>query len=259
MKTSQDIDTFNYARYENDIPVERLAMHKETPAEDHFRQLIDIRLHYLRSFAAGQKVLDIGCGTGDYLFEIREIIASGCGVDYTEKAVGAAQSKKAALSAANLEFMKANARQLPLTDATFGLVYSFSALACIPDVHEVVAEVGRVLAPGGVAVLEFGNLRSLNTFVCQAHPELAATCHVTTGEMRRAVRKAGLTVIEWRAFGLLPYWADRPKWLQPFLHPAWKRVMQTRVFGRMLDEWASNTFVFRPWAYRHFVMARKMK
>ena len=67
----------------------------------------------------------------------------------------------------------------------------------------------------------------------------------------------GLSVIEHRAFQILPLWADRPGWLWPLLHPKWKKLMAHRVRGRMIDEWISNLPGLKSLAFRHIIVAEK--
>jgi SAM-dependent methyltransferase len=50
---------------------------------------------------------------------------------------------------------------LPFPDASFDAAYSFKVLAHVEDIRAAMAEVHRVLRPGGVAALEFYNKRSI--------------------------------------------------------------------------------------------------
>ena len=52
-------------------------------------------------------------------------------------------------------------RSFPFEDASFDVVYSFKVLAHVPDIERALEEVARVLAPGGTAILEFYNPKSL--------------------------------------------------------------------------------------------------
>jgi SAM-dependent methyltransferase len=54
----------------------------------------------------------------------------------------------------------AAATGLPFGDATFDLVYSCKVLPHVPDIRAALAEVARVLRPGGTAFVEFYNRQS---------------------------------------------------------------------------------------------------
>jgi ubiquinone/menaquinone biosynthesis C-methylase UbiE len=257
MSTPRDIENFNHQRFEHDYTVERLGILKGLSPDDYFRKLLKVKFGFVRKYGARKNVLDIGCGNGDFLFELKDVVLNGTGIDYTDKGINAAIAQKQSLGIPNLSFMKANARALPFDDGSFDVVYSFSALAVMPNITEVVKEMNRVLKKDGVAILELGNLRSLNTFVCNACPELAHHCHLTIKEMKAVIKESNFEVLEWRSFGIFPYWEERPIWLRPLLHPRWKWLFQKEVNGKMLDEWVCNIFLFKPWAYRHFLICQK--
>ena len=255
--TPEEIEQFNQKKYEEDYSLSQISLDRSKDREDFFGKLVQIKLALLREYAAGKGVLDLGCGNGDYLFEIRDIVSSGKGIDYTDKAVLQAKIKREKLGAVHLDFIKTNARALPFDNETFDLTFSFSTLFYIPWVEEAIQEISRTLKSQGVAVLELGNLWSLNTFVCRAYPEWAQPCHIKVSEMKRYFREAGFQILQWRAFQILPYWGERPGWLRPLLHPFWKKFFQREIGGKMLDEWICHAGFLRPVAFRQLIVCRK--
>jgi ubiquinone/menaquinone biosynthesis C-methylase UbiE len=206
----------------------------------------------------GGLLVDLCCAAGGHLLEAApDRGAPMLGIDFSHRYVVEAGKLAAEQGVTNVTFVQADARQLPLAAATAQQLYCFSSLYAIPRVHEVVSEVGRILAPGGTAILDFGNRRSLNAFVLRYYPEWPRIHPITLGEIRRAVDQAGLDVVRHRSFQLLPMWADRPSWLWPLLHPFWNRVLGRRVFGRMIDEWISSMPLLRAFAFRHLIVCRK--
>ena len=215
-----------------------------------------MRLTLLDKYVKGN-VLDLCCGTGDYLFRIRDKIKTGLGIDYASKVIIEACAKKKRAHSENLHFIVGNARQLPLREKAFDLVYSFSSLWYIPQVKEVIQGVAGSLKPYGIAILELGNLSSLNTLVCRAYPEYAISCHIKIKEMREIIAQAGLKIIAWRKFQILPFWGIRPPVLKPLLHPLWKKTLEKEINGIMLDEWLSGLPILRNFAFRHTFICQK--
>jgi SAM-dependent methyltransferase len=102
--------------------------------------------------AAGERVLDLGCGAGtDSLVAAQMVGADGhvTGIDMTAPMLAKARAAAAEMGVANVEFVEAEAEQLPFGDASFDVVISNGVIDLIPDKDAVFAELNRVLASGG--------------------------------------------------------------------------------------------------------------
>ena len=104
--------------------------------------------------AAGKRVLDAGCGTG---YGANMLAASGAaeviGVDIAEAVVEAAR----ATAPANVTFSVADVHDLPFEDDTFDLIACFEVIEHVEGRDEVIAELGRVLAPSGILAISSPN------------------------------------------------------------------------------------------------------
>jgi SAM-dependent methyltransferase len=127
------------------------------------------------------RVLDLGCGTGHSFSELapRETV----GVDLSA----------AALTGQDRETHVADMRALPFPKASFDSVLSVQSIEHVPDPERVLAEVVRVLRPGGVAVfvtpnrLEFAHPEEIIDpyhYVEYDAGELRALCAPFFGEVR---------------------------------------------------------------------------
>lgn len=105
-------------------------------------------------FLPGKRVLEVGCGTGLVLARLAPHAASAVGVDLSPGMLARARDR-------GLEVHEGSATALPFGDHSFDVVCSFKVLAHVPDIEGALREVARVLRPGGVAILEFYNRRSL--------------------------------------------------------------------------------------------------
>jgi arsenite methyltransferase len=102
--------------------------------------------------APGERVLDLGAGAGtDSLLAAQMVGEQGhvTGIDMTPEMLAKARAAAAAMGAANVEFVEADAERLPFPDASFDVVISNGVIDLIPDKDAVFAELHRVLIPGG--------------------------------------------------------------------------------------------------------------
>jgi len=100
----------------------------------------------------GERVLDLGSGGGiDVLLSARRVGPSGFayGVDMTDDMLTLARANAAKAGAANVEFRKGEIEALPLPDASVDVVISNCVINLSTDKPAVLAEMFRVLVPGG--------------------------------------------------------------------------------------------------------------
>lgn len=100
----------------------------------------------------GDTVLDIGCGAGfDSLIAAMQAGPAGrvISVDMTEAMLEKARASATEAGAGNIEFRAGLAESLPVNDASIDVVISNGVFNLCPDKVAVMAEVHRVLKPGG--------------------------------------------------------------------------------------------------------------
>ncbi len=115
------------------------------------------RLADLAGVRPGTRALDLACGTGDIAFELAARGARVVGLDLTPRMIELARVKpvprRAAVAPA---FLVGDMMALPFPDASFDLVTAGYGLRNVPIVETALAEIGRVLRPGGrVLSLDF--------------------------------------------------------------------------------------------------------
>jgi SAM-dependent methyltransferase len=100
----------------------------------------------------GAIVLDLGCGAGtDLLIAAQMTGPSGrvIGVDMTPAMLERAAASARAMGVEKVELHEALIESLPLADASVDVVISNGVLDLVPDKDAVLAEIDRVLRPGG--------------------------------------------------------------------------------------------------------------
>jgi 2-polyprenyl-3-methyl-5-hydroxy-6-metoxy-1,4-benzoquinol methylase len=112
------------------------------------------RYWWVRSLAAGRRVLDAGCGVAYGSQILHDAAASEVvGVDRSPEIVDAARSRVSA----SIRLECADLRDLPLPGGRFDLIVCFEVIEHVEDPEPVLRELKRVLAPGGVLAVSTPN------------------------------------------------------------------------------------------------------
>jgi SAM-dependent methyltransferase len=101
-------------------------------------------------------VLDLACGVGYGTAHLAAVARSVVGADVSEEAVRYAGSRYAA---SNVSYVVADATSLPFGAGAFDTVCSFETIEHLPDRDAYLAEVVRVLRPGGTYVVSTPHAR----------------------------------------------------------------------------------------------------
>ncbi len=250
-----NLDIYNTLYSDEHLSISKAGM------DSYSREMTNIRFELIQRYGTGARVVDLCCGTGSYLLPSLQYFQEAIGVDFSSNMLNILKGNLENRMPRNLTILQEDARQLSIRSESVDFVFSFTSLYTVPHVGRAIAEIGRILRPRGIAVFELGNLWSLNTFVSKwAHAKqgIAKPFHITYPDMLRNIRDAGLTVLQTRVFQLLPMWGG-PLWLRPLVDSRWRRVMEVKIGGRMLDERISSLWPFRFLAFRHLFLCEKRK
>ncbi len=136
--------------------------------EPYHRMLDELEVGIVERYGAGRDVLEVGCGTGLVLEKVAQFARTASGID-----LSAGMLAKAA--ARGLPVAQASATALPIASESVDVAYSFKVLAHIPDIKTALAEMARVVRPGGWVLAEFYNARSLRRLVKALKPASAVS------------------------------------------------------------------------------------
>lgn len=108
-----------------------------------------------RDIFAGKRVLDAGCGSGNYTFAIAEFGAARVvGIDLGIRGLEFARQKaKHSVAGEVVEYVEASATSIPYPDDHFDVVWSNSVVHVCGDYERALSEAARVLRPGGTMFL----------------------------------------------------------------------------------------------------------
>jgi demethylmenaquinone methyltransferase / 2-methoxy-6-polyprenyl-1,4-benzoquinol methylase len=103
------------------------------------------RLIALADLQAGDRMLDLACGTGDLVFAAARLARYGIGLDVTHRMLELAASKRPR----NVALVTGDMIALPFGGARFDVVTTGYGLRNVPDLRQAIREIARILAPGG--------------------------------------------------------------------------------------------------------------
>jgi demethylmenaquinone methyltransferase/2-methoxy-6-polyprenyl-1,4-benzoquinol methylase len=108
--------------------------------------------------APEHRVVDLACGTGDLTFAVSRLVPQGevLGLDVAEPMIHLAQQRLRRLQVPNVSFQVGDMMALPFPEGSVDGVTVGYGLRNVPDPHRALAEIHRVLRPGGfLASLDF--------------------------------------------------------------------------------------------------------
>ena len=177
----------------------------------------------LLSPKAGERILDLGCGTGHLTAQIAATGVDVIGIDRSPEMISQAHAQFP-----KLHFEVADARHL-LFERQFDAVFSNAVLHWIVEPELVVRSVARALVPGGRFVAEFGgkgNVRRMTDAINRAYAKFSIEhgladntwYYPSVAEYSSLLEKEGLEVREAQLFDRPTRLEDGEKGLEVWLH-----------------------------------------
>jgi ubiquinone/menaquinone biosynthesis C-methylase UbiE len=117
---------------------------------------------------AGQRVLDLGSGTGCPAVLAAQAVGDAgrvLGLDLAEQMLHAARRKAERLGLANVRFQTADVTNLSFETASYDAVLSRFCLMFLPDIPRAMGEIARVLKPGGYFAAAVWSAAEKNPFI----------------------------------------------------------------------------------------------
>jgi ubiquinone/menaquinone biosynthesis C-methylase UbiE len=148
----------------------------------------------------GDRLLDVGCGTGAAVRAAAEVVERAMGVDLSPKMLTQARERARGLS--NVEFVEGDSENLPFGDGEFTAVLCTTSLHHYPHPDAAAREMARVLAPDGRAVIGDGTsdaiVMRVADFLCRTFEPGHVRFH-RAEDLRRLLEGAGFERTERRS------------------------------------------------------------
>jgi 2-polyprenyl-6-hydroxyphenyl methylase/3-demethylubiquinone-9 3-methyltransferase len=167
---------------------------------------------------AGRDVLDLGCGGGLLAERFATAGARVVGIDPLTACCRAAATHARA-AALPIRYVQMAGERLALADNSFDVAVAADVLEHVNDLPRVIAEVGRVLRPGGTFVFDTINRTWLSRLVlvwlgervlkvvpCGTHDPAR---FIRPAELRARLTAAGMRLRQTRGLGPVGWWGGR--------------------------------------------------
>jgi SAM-dependent methyltransferase len=167
----------------------------------------------LLGLSHGHSVLDVACGPGNFTRAFGRAVGEdglAVGIDASETMLARGARDNADSEAANVALVRGDATALPFSDAGFDAVCCFAALHLFDEPLEALAEMARVLAPGGRIAIMTSIRRSVAPAPLKPVVERASGMRVfEPDEIVAALQSAGFGEVRQRVSGLVQFVGGR--------------------------------------------------
>lgn len=161
----------------------------------------------LEAVRGARRVLEIGVGTGRLLAQVEAPVRVG---------VDVAAGMLAHAVRRGLRVVRAHAEQLPFTDGSFDAVISGGGVLRYVDTQRTLAEIARVLTPGGRAALHQFGARTWSPRRGARTPDARVRELERVEDLTDPARRAGFRIgkiVRWRTLPVPPHAVEVPAWL----------------------------------------------
>ncbi len=165
--------------------------------------------------------LEFACGTGSTALRLAPSVGSFTASDISGEMIAIAREKQATAGAVNgagtLTFVQSALETLTSPGESFDVIMGFSAVHLVPDLGDGLAQVHRLLKPGGLFISKTPCLGDMNPLILAALPVMrffGKAPHVlifTSGELQAAIAAAGFDIVE------VEHHASKGKDTRPFI------------------------------------------
>jgi len=146
----------------------------------------------------GGIVLEVGCGRGAGIEVILQQFQAVhvFGIDLDDLQVERARKRLQGKYEERFTLIKGDAEQLPFEDASFDAVFDFGVLHHVPDWKKAIAEIRRVLKPGGTFYFDEVTRAALERWVCRKFLEHPAVNRFSEAEFLEELLKHGMELAD---------------------------------------------------------------
>lgn len=121
----------------------------------------DVVARVVAAVRPGGRVLDLGCGAGPVITELRARGIDCVGADYSPDMLQYARERLAGHGLSTTDLIQCDCRSTPFQAEQFDVIACVGVISYLEDYRPVLQEIHRILAPGGTAIITFRNRLNL--------------------------------------------------------------------------------------------------
>ena len=155
----------------------------------------------------GDRVLELGCGTGSTALRLADAVSEIVGTDYSEAMIAIARDKATDQGLGNARFLVAGADGDILPETRFDEICAFNLLHLLPGLEDTLTTIANRLPPGGLFISKTPCIRGPGAGfkvrlllavlpLMQAVGMAPYVRKLTIAELERAIAAAGFDIIE---------------------------------------------------------------
>lgn len=189
----------------------------------------------------GQRVLDVACGTGFVTRAAGSVVGSSGSISAVDINPGMIEKARQQFASGNVEWHVGSALELPFEDESFDAVICQQGLQFFPSPARGLAEMHRVLSPGGSLGATVWAPIHLSPYLAAQAAMVTEYCGIAPGVLEQAIPPEGEALLNsWAAQGGLP--------------DARVETLQFRVEFPPLQEHIVNHLRALPWSAPFFAL-----
>jgi SAM-dependent methyltransferase len=190
--------------------------------------MAELRYQDLAAFGPGSDVLEVGCGTGEFLAAAKRAGHRVVGLDLSEEAITYVQRRHP-----DLDVRCCTLDSQDLAPASFDVVAAFHVVEHVSDPLKLLQQMTRPLKPGGLLYIRVPNLNTWYRRVLGRNWwgfGIDHASHFTDVSLRLALEQTGLRVVTMRSGD-----SDRQHSMWPILPLLLRRGAVLRLLGAALQ------------------------
>lgn len=194
----------------------------------------------------GDRILDVGCGTSDYIITLSKIGRICYGIDPLLEISLLRAREKANKEKVNVNLIQGVGENLPFEKNFFSMVLCFSTLQHVKDQNKVLSEIKRVLNNSGLFLMSIPLDKNIFNLFKRTKKPIYVTKSFSLKDLRVILKANDFEILKIRGCGFFPPFTNRFLFvLYRFLgeKPVRKIIEVLDIFAKLIPSSAASVVI----------------